>query len=212
MNSKFEQWKVIADSLYAFFGKFSEVVIHDLKTPDKSLIYIKGNLTNREIGDPTTNIVIDELEKEECSDFIITDMETKDGKTLKSLSIFIKENQQTIGCICLLIDPTAFVLVSNLINEFAQRTSIDKKEKEIDTKHVLNVTDEIIDSSINEQSTPVALMQKEDKIKIVSQLQDQGVFLMKGSVDLVANKLNVSRYTIYNYLDEIKSHGNQMGV
>ncbi|MBE3114904.1 MAG: helix-turn-helix domain-containing protein, partial [Actinobacteria bacterium] len=35
-------------------------------------------------------------------------------------------------------------------------------------------------------------------------LQKKGIFLVKGNIDKIANKLNVSRYTIYNYLSEIK--------
>jgi predicted transcriptional regulator YheO len=35
-------------------------------------------------------------------------------------------------------------------------------------------------------------------------VDEKGGFMIKGSIDLLAHKLNVSRYTIYNYLDEIK--------
>ncbi|MDD2481760.1 MAG: helix-turn-helix domain-containing protein, partial [Lutispora sp.] len=39
-------------------------------------------------------------------------------------------------------------------------------------------------------------------MNIVETLEDKGVFLIKGAVDYVAKVLCVSRYTIYNYLDE----------
>ncbi|MDW7740610.1 MAG: helix-turn-helix domain-containing protein [Bacillota bacterium] len=45
---------------------------------------------------------------------------------------------------------------------------------------------------------------KEDKIKIVSLLDDRGVFLVKGAVEQVAKDLVVSKYTIYNYLEEAR--------
>ena len=47
-------------------------------------------------------------------------------------------------------------------------------------------------------------MSKEDKVSIVEALEEKGVFLIKGAVDYVAKVLCVSRYTIYNYLDEIR--------
>ena len=51
-------------------------------------------------------------------------------------------------------------------------------------------------------------MEKEDKLVIVRRLDEKGVFLVKGAIDYVANILGVSRYTIYNYLDEVRSSPN----
>jgi len=48
-------------------------------------------------------------------------------------------------------------------------------------------------------------MQKDEKLETVRYLQKRGVFLVKGTIEKVANLLNVSRYTIYNYLVEVKS-------
>lgn len=47
-------------------------------------------------------------------------------------------------------------------------------------------------------------MQKEDKVEVIRYLQKRGVFLIKGAIEKVAKRLNVSRYTLYNYLSEIK--------
>ena len=38
-------------------------------------------------------------------------------------------------------------------------------------------------------------------MQIVSYLDEKGVFLIRGSVDWVASKLGVSKYTIYSYLE-----------
>ena len=40
--------------------------------------------------------------------------------------------------------------------------------------------------------------------KQAKDLEEKGVFLIKGAIDYVANSLQVSRYTIYNYLDGIR--------
>jgi len=48
-------------------------------------------------------------------------------------------------------------------------------------------------------------MGRGDKIEIVRQLEDQGVFLIKGAVKFIAKKLNVSKFTIYNYLDQVRT-------
>ena len=49
-----------------------------------------------------------------------------------------------------------------------------------------------------------AYLTKDEKVQIVNKLDRQGAFLIKGAIDYVAKVLCVSRYTIYNYLDEIR--------
>ncbi len=47
-------------------------------------------------------------------------------------------------------------------------------------------------------------MTREEKISVIAQLESKGAFLIRYSVDRVAEHLRLSKYTIYNYLDEIK--------
>jgi predicted transcriptional regulator YheO len=61
-----------------------------------------------------------------------------------------------------------------------------------------------INEVVEQYAVPVTLMKKEDKLVVVRQLDERGVFLVRGAVNTVARALGVSRYTIYNYLEEIK--------
>jgi hypothetical protein len=51
-------------------------------------------------------------------------------------------------------------------------------------------------------------MDKADNVRVVRTLDARGIFLIKGAVEAVAYVLNVSRYTIYNYLDG----GRRLGI
>jgi len=66
-----------------------------------------------------------------------------------------------------------------------------------------------IEEFITQQGIPVSLMKKEDKLRTVEHLDEQGIFLIRGSVATVARALGVSRYTIYNYLDEIRDRNTE---
>ena len=46
---------------------------------------------------------------------------------------------------------------------------------------------------------------KDEKTAVVQQLDERGVFLMKGSVEMVAGILGVTRYTVYNYIDAARA-------
>ena len=53
--------------------------------------------------------------------------------------------------------------------------------------------------------TPAA-MSREEKMEVVKRLEERGTFLVKRSAEQVAEALDLSRYTIFSYLKEIR-HG-----
>ena len=56
--------------------------------------------------------------------------------------------------------------------------------------------------SIADVGLPVELMRKEHKLRVVADLQSKGIFQLRESVDEIAAALQVSRFTIYNYLNQ----------
>ncbi len=45
-------------------------------------------------------------------------------------------------------------------------------------------------------------LDKDDKVAVVRYLDNKGVFLIKKSAERVADFLGISRFTVYNYLNE----------
>jgi len=199
----------IAKGISETFGQNCEVVIHDLQKPEKSLIYVAGKVTGRKPGAPSTGVVLQSIKNKgnDSTDIINYQTSTKDGKTLKSSTMFIRDGDNVIiGCMCINFDMSNFLtcqqILGNFIN-FNQESEHLAGEKFF--SDVNEVMDEIIHSTLKDYPTPKQLMQKEDKLIIVKKLDEKGVFLVKGSVDQVAETLGVSRYTIYNYLEEARS-------
>jgi predicted transcriptional regulator YheO len=54
---------------------------------------------------------------------------------------------------------------------------------------------------------PIPDMSRSQKQRVVKYLDDRGAFLIKKAVEDVAVRLGVSRFTIYNYLDEANRTG-----
>ena len=71
----------------------------------------------------------------------------------------------------------------------------------VDTNELINKTlEEVIAKIAKKQDVP-----NTDKNKlIVLELYNKGIFNIKGTIDLVAKEIGVSRYTIYNYIRETK--------
>lgn len=82
------------------------------------------------------------------------------------------------------------------------------KEDTTEKSMSVNVNDllnELIVQSVQHIGKPVTLMTKEDKVEVVRLLNQAGAFLITKSGPKVCQFLGISKYTLYSYLDEIKS-------
>ncbi|GEA15923.1 MAG: hypothetical protein PWR22_1797 [Moorella sp. (in: firmicutes)] len=215
-----EAMKPVARGIAATFGKNCEVVLHDLSEPSSSLIFKAGSVTNREIGAPVTNLVLEALQRygDATEDLIGYLNRTKDGKVLKSSTIFIRDNSgKIIGCLCINFDLTEFQLAKNILEDFCQLKDLAEagfeRTQEQFARDINEVVDNVVENVLQELGKPVPVMTKEEKVKAVEMLDDRGIFLVKGAVDVVAQALAVSKYTIYNYLEEARAlKGNRRAV
>lgn len=209
INPKLHILIPVAEGMVQTFGDLMEVAVHDLRRPESSLIYVAGTITKRKIGAPVTNIVLEAIRKygDECKDIIGYKNITKDGRILKSSTIFVRDNDSIIGCLCINFDITQLTIHRK---QLEQLTAFSDNQQTADTgeffaSDITEVLENMIEQVISKVGIPPTLMQKEEKINIVIELDDKGVFLIKGAVDKVATVLGVSRYTIYNYLEEGRS-------
>lgn len=62
----------------------------------------------------------------------------------------------------------------------------------------------LVERAVSSVGVPVELMKKVHKTRVVRLLDDAGLFLIRDSVDHLAEALGVTRYTIYNYLNETR--------
>ena len=73
--------------------------------------------------------------------------------------------------------------------------------------NVNDLLDELLEQSVRIVGKPVAMMNKEDKVKAIGYLNDAGAMLITKSGDKIAKYFGISKYTLYSYLDT--SAGNQ---
>ena len=64
--------------------------------------------------------------------------------------------------------------------------------------------DNIITEGLSAIGTPPDKMNKEAKIKLLKFLDERGVFLIQKSGQKVCSLLGISKFTLYNYLEEIR--------
>ena len=76
-------------------------------------------------------------------------------------------------------------------------------EENLSTCTLEELTSTIINQVLDQAVIEPERMSADEKIAIVSQLHEKGVFLLKGSVIEVAERLKTSEATIYRYLKQL---------
>lgn len=190
------------------FGSNCEVVLHDFSLKPNSIVAIgNGHVTGRGVGSPMTEASLLKIAHGDIGkDIMNYSGKSTDGRVLKSSTMFIHDDDgEVVGCFCINFDMTELVVAKNVMEEIMRtdKKSADKSESENGNK-INDVLTDIVLNTIEEAGKPVAYLSKEEKVEIVKKLDGQGAFLIKGAIDYVAKVLCVSRYTIYNYLDEIR--------
>jgi len=200
-----EKFIPIVKGISKTFGKNCEVVLHEFKDLKNSIVAIEnGHVTGRDLNSPMTKISLEKVREGTVGSDIINYSEKNiDGRVLKSSTMFIKNDEgKFIGCLCINIDITDFIAAKNVINDIMR---IGETDTEKPSKNKVNIIlSDIVKDTINELGRPIIYLSKDEKVLIVKKLDHQGAFLIKGAIDYVAEILRVSKYTIYNYLDEIK--------
>lgn len=208
LNKNIDFIKSIMKSITSQFGERCEVVYHDLtKDYDKTIIAIEnGHITGRSIGDCGTNMGLEILKGTEDKRDIYTYLsKTKNGKTLRSTSLYLRDdNGKVIGSLCINFDITDLQLLSSSLTSFLNPINDEKSMKEDFSNDINDILDNLINESIEYVGKPTAHMHKEDKIKAIKYLNERGAFLVKKAGDKVCNQFGVSKYTLYNYLEEGK--------
>ncbi len=205
-----ELLKQIADGITSTFGDNCEIAIHDLKDITHSLVYITGDVTNREVGSPVTDAVIKEIVKhgsavkDKCSFKTITD----DGREIKSTTLFIRNSGgEVIAALCINFDVTDHLNAIQILEQFAgiNKSKTSEKISEKIAISVDNTIETLFEDAVKEIGKRPATMSTDEKINLVRILERKGVFQIKGVVNQVALQLGVSNYTVYNYLKKIRA-------
>ncbi len=196
----------IMKGVAAQFGKNCEVVLHDYeKSYDQTIVRIEnGHVTGRSIGDCGTNLGLEVLRGTDTNgDKYNYITQTKEGKILRSTSIYLKNDEgKIIGSLCMNWDITDFYLCENVMKELVQVELGTNEVQEMITDNVSDLLDSLIQDSIKYVGKPVINMTKEDKIKGLKYLDSKGAFLIKKAGDKIVKFYDISKYTLYNYLEQ----------
>ena len=198
-----KSYDTILDGLAADLGEGCEIVVHSLENFDNSVIKIvNGHHTGRKVGAPITNValeMLDEMQKDPNRTSISYFARNKNGEPLKSATIAIKgEDERIIGLLCINFYLNMPLSQFLSIFEFKDGTGTSSELLDDSISHAVQ--------AVSCDSTIIPSLKNRNIIRI---LYKQGIFNMKNAVDYVAEKLNISKNTVYLHLRFIKSENRQ---
>ncbi|MDU3879407.1 MAG: helix-turn-helix transcriptional regulator, partial [Veillonella sp.] len=198
--STLERLKVIAHGLAIQFGPSCEVLIHDLQGDlDTSLVYIEnGTITNRHVGDGPSHVVLDVLNYDDGSEGRFGYLtKTKDGRILKSSTMYIRDDNGNIDYLLgINQDITEFVMMHRSLESLIGIGQAENGTVEKITTSVSELLDDLLLEAERLVGKPGPLMNKVERLKAISYLNEKGAFLISKSSEKIAEYFNISKFTL----------------
>ncbi|WP_416972198.1 helix-turn-helix transcriptional regulator [Streptomyces sp. 4F14] len=210
----------------------TEVVLHDLRRMPRTVRSIAGTLTGRNVGDPPTDKLLERVAAGDLSHQIGYRSQLPDGRILQSTTIIYTDHEgRPAAALCLNTDVSAWVSLRSAMDRFvlghdaasmphvpsmksaeagpAGPTAAPQGESFPHSVEELSAL--LVDAAITAIGVPVEQMRKEHKLQVVADLERRGFFLVKQAPEAAAAALKVSRFTIYNYLNELNDSVEEPG-
>lgn len=194
----------LAKGIASLFGQNCEIAVHDLSQGfESSIIAIEnGHVTDRRVGDGASELVLQALKPDagNVEDHFNYLARTKNGRIIKCSSIYLRgEDGRPVGLFGINYDITDLMMASTAIGAIL---NVEENGDAMSiTTNVNDLLDQLIEESSKYVGKPVAMMNKEDKIRAIKFLDEKGAFLVKKAGDKVSRYYDISKYTLYNYMD-----------
>ena len=195
--------EIIAD----MFAPYLEVIIHDLQTPEHSIIAIFNNhITGRKIGDGTSDIGYKKLTDELPDKIVNYNNQSPSGAELKSSSLTIRNrDDEIIGSMGFNFDLSSFVNIKEFFEIFTKTIVLDDLPDR-EQFFIWSVKDEI-QQALNKYITSYDLhgkaLNRKDKLNVVAYMKKEGHINKKGAISILSDMLAITRPTLYKYIKEV---------
>ena len=183
------------------FGSSCETLVQDMDLPSHPILSIyNGQVSGREVGS-TLDILGSNRELDDDAlktDFVNLYASTPSGQQIKSSTFHLMGDGYNLS-LGINYDFTSLV--------YANRILIDLMSADSDLQSAMwrggdDRLGEIFDECLAAVGKPANALSKADRMKIISLLEQKSAFSFRKSVPYISQRLGVSRYTVYKYLNE----------
>jgi D-arginine utilization repressor len=202
MKPELASYTAVCDGVAQLFQPFVEVVLHDLET--ETAVYIAGNFSKREIGEPSLLHEIDFRPTER----LLGPYEKVnwDGRRIKSISIILRDGtERPVAVMCINADVSHFHAVMQTLSAFASVPVDHAKPASLFKEDWHERINEYIRNWTGSRGLIIADLTRDQKQQVVKDLSADGAFGGKNSAAYISRILGMGRATVYKYLNQERS-------
>ena len=221
MRKELAPYVEMVEFLGEALGREYEIVLHDLTNPERSIVAIaNGELSGRGIGGPVTDFALKILKTgtlEKKSYVANYHGKNVNGHVYLSSSKFTFDVQhKPIGILCINHNITPYLEVRRFLTDSVIRdremhpklAGLESQNASVIYENfqgnVSEVIRTLIDKALEGSTKAPSKLSLQEKMSVIEELNENGLFLLKGSIPAIAMKLGVSEPTIYRYLSKVK--------
>jgi predicted transcriptional regulator YheO len=215
MDEILTAFRPVMHAMAAAGGPDCEVVLHDLSDPNPDLGHTiaaieNGHVTGRSVGGPSTSLGARVLHNqgEDHNAFGYPGV-TSDGRQLRCSSVYFRNSAgRIIAALCVNVDLSTVQRARALLDGLLPQAPADSRDQpnEFFGRDLMAVMDAMVTDAIREVGKPVGQMNRDDRIAVLTKLDQQGALQMRKGIEGIAARLGISRVTAYSYLDEARNH------
>lgn len=203
-----ETARTLVPGIAATFGPSCEVVLHDYRTPEDSVIAVAGTVTGRQVGDRMSDIGRRVLAAGDAAEPEINYLtRTPAGVLLKSTTLPLRDDDGAlIGALCINVDVTALQRVAAAVGDLIGHPAPPADEAPVTdfARPLAERVDRIAERHERAAGILAAGMKRPARVALIRDLASAGVFQLRGASPVVASRLGISRASLYADLRTIK--------
>ncbi|MFW5489642.1 MAG: helix-turn-helix transcriptional regulator [Desulfovibrio sp.] len=203
---------VLMDFLNQVLGKNYEIVFHDISdgSIENSVVAIRnGHVTGRVLGSSATGKALSILKKHSGNTKNPYEVNyvgiAQNGKKLRSSTLLLHdpETEKPSAMLCMNIDETPIYQIKKILDGFLVNGHSAQDEESFNCD-IQSYGENRMEEILLEYPGIIRHMSSEEKLRIIQKMDKAGIFLIKGFVAKVADKLEISEPTLYRYLKQIE--------
>jgi predicted transcriptional regulator YheO len=188
----------VIDGLAATFGPTCEVVLHDYRRGEQSVVAVAGAVTGRRAGGALSEIGLSVLARGDAAANDVNYVSrTPDGRVVKSSTMPLRDGAgHLFGALCVNVDVTALRQAGDLLTALAgtlpARLPVTTFSNDFD-----DVVDTVVRAEELARGKPAGSLSRGERVALLRALDQRGVFRVRNAVPRVAERLSVSRSAVY---------------
>lgn len=197
-----KQYEPFIKAIVELFHPFVEAAVHDLN--EGRLVAIFHNISQRKVGEPSPLHEL-KVKTDQFPDYFFSYYKKNwDGRPLKCTSITIRnEKGKAIGLICFNVDTNFAQEAQKLLEVFLKTKEEAENPVEIFGSQCEEQATSLIQQYLGQKNLSLNHLNKKQKQQLVQHLYHKGIFNFKNAAPFIAQYLNISRATVYNYIKQI---------